>query len=51
VAEEALAAIGGPPSMVPGAFNRLAARVLARLLPRPAAVRIMGAQTAKLRAK
>lgn len=48
VAEEALAALGGPPSMVPGAFNRMAARVLARLLPRPAAVRIMGAQTAKL---
>lgn len=51
VAEEALRAIGGPPCMVPGTINRIAARVLNRLLPRAAAVRIMGAQTAKLRAK
>ena len=48
VAEEALAALGGPPSMVPGRFNRLASLLLARLLPRRAAVRIMGAQTARL---
>nr|WP_293176346.1 SDR family NAD(P)-dependent oxidoreductase [Nannocystis sp.] len=48
VVEEALAALGGPPSMIPGALNRMAARVLARLLPRRTAVRIMGAQTARL---
>lgn len=51
VVEEALAALGGPPSMVPGAFNRMAARLLSRLLPRPAAVRIMGSQTARLARK
>ena len=48
VAKEALAALGGPPAMVPGRFNRLAAFVLGRLLPRRAAVKIMGSQTARL---
>jgi len=48
VVDEALAALGGPPSVIPGALNRVAARLLARLLPRPTAVRIMGAQTARL---
>lgn len=48
VAEEALQALGGPPTMIPGVFNKVAARLLSRLLPRPTAVRIMGAQTAKL---
>jgi hypothetical protein len=48
VVEEALTALGGSPSMVPGTFNRLAARLLARLLPRRTAVKIMGAQAAKL---
>lgn len=48
VVDEALAALGGAPSMVPGAFNRLAAGLLARLLPRRSAVRIMGAQGARL---
>lgn len=48
VVAEALAALGGPPSMVPGVFNRLAARLLARLLPRRTAVRIMGGQGSRL---
>ncbi len=48
VAAEALDALGGPPSMVPGGFNKLAAGVLNRLLPRRLAVRIMGGQTRKL---
>ncbi len=49
VAEEALEALGGGPSMVPGGFNKVAAMVLNRVLPRRVAVRIMGSQTAKLR--
>lgn len=48
VAAEALDALGGRPSMVPGAFNRAAALLLGRLLPRRAAVALMGSQTAKL---
>ena len=48
VVDEALAALGRTPSMVPGLFNRVAAGLLARLLPRRSAVRIMGAQAAKL---
>jgi hypothetical protein len=48
VAEEALAALGGPPSMVPGVANKLASQLLRRLLPRRSAVSIMGAETAKL---
>jgi short-subunit dehydrogenase len=48
VAEEALAALGGPPSMVPGVINKMASQLLRRLLPRRSAVKIMGAETAKL---
>lgn len=48
VAEEALAALGGPPSMVPGVTNKLASQLLRRLLPRRSAVAIMGSETAKL---
>lgn len=48
VAEEALGALGGPPSMVPGRTNRLASLVLGRLLPRRGAIRIMGSQTRRL---
>ena len=45
VAEEALASLGRTPSMVPGRFNRLAAAILGRLLPRRTAVRLMGRAT------
>lgn len=48
VVAEALDALGGPPSMVPGAANRAAALLLNRLLPRRRAVAIMGSQTARL---
>jgi short-subunit dehydrogenase len=48
VADEALRALGGPPSMVPGRLNRLAALVLGRLFPRRRAVALMGSQTARL---
>ncbi len=48
VAQEALDALGGAPSMVPGRANRAAALVLARLLPRRRAVAILGSQTARL---
>jgi short-subunit dehydrogenase len=42
VAEEALAALGRTPSMVPGRANQLAAGLLQRLLPRRSAVTVMG---------
>lgn len=42
VAREALAALGRRPSMIPGAANRAAAFLMSRLLPRRAAVAIMG---------
>jgi short-subunit dehydrogenase len=42
VVEEALAALGQRPSMVPGRANRLAAGLLQRLLPRRMAVSVMG---------
>ena len=42
VVEEALAALGKGPSMVPGRANRLAAGLLQRLLPRRTAVTVMG---------
>jgi short-subunit dehydrogenase len=42
VAREALAALGRQPSIVTGARNRFAAAFLSRLLPRAAAVRLMG---------
>jgi short-subunit dehydrogenase len=42
VAAEALAALGKRPSTVTGIRNRLAAALLARVLPRKAAVKLMG---------
>jgi hypothetical protein len=42
VVEEALAALGTTPSLIPGWRNRWAAALLARVLPRRLAVRIMG---------
>ena len=42
VAAEALNALGRRPSIVTGARNRLAAAIMMRLLPRRAAVRLMG---------
>jgi short-subunit dehydrogenase len=48
VAREALAKLGREPSMIPGRFNRLASQLLRRVLPRRAAIRMMGAQTQKL---
>jgi short-subunit dehydrogenase len=42
VVEEALDALGRQPSIIPGWKNRWAAAVLARLLPRRVAVRLMG---------
>ncbi len=42
VAAEALAALGRLPSIITGGRNRLAAALLARFLPRRAAVRLMG---------
>jgi len=42
VAAEALAALGKRPSIIAGRKNRVAAALLARLLPRRAAVRLMG---------
>ena len=44
VAIEALDALGGPPSMVPGLLSRLGASTLERVLPRGLAVRIVGRQ-------
>ena len=48
VAEEALAALGKGPSMVPGLANGAAAFVMGRVLPRRAAVTIMGKTTRKM---
>ena len=42
VAAEALAALGRRPSIITGSRNRFAAALLSRLLPRRAAVRLMG---------
>lgn len=42
VAEEALGALGKRPSIITGRKNRIAAALLSRLLPRRAAVRLMG---------
>ena len=42
VAAEALAALGKQPSIITGRKNRFAAALLSRLLPRRAAVRLMG---------
>jgi short-subunit dehydrogenase len=49
VVAEALAALGRRPVLVPGRFNRFAAWLLGRVLPRRAAVAIMGGQTKRLR--
>lgn len=48
VVEQALAALGKSPSMVPGLFNGAAAFLLGRLLPRRAAVVTMGKTTRKM---
>jgi len=48
VVRQALDALGGGPSMVPGALNRTVAFVFARFLPRRVAVSIMGKATRKL---
>jgi len=49
VAERTIRALGRGPIVVPGFVNRLAAWVMGRLLPRPAAIRIMAASTKNLR--
>ncbi len=51
VAEKTLAFLGRGPSVVPGAFYRLSAFVMNRLLPRRTAIRIMGRATRKLYGK
>jgi short-subunit dehydrogenase len=48
VVEEALAALGRRPSVIPGRFNRFVTFVLHRLLPRRRAIRIMGDATRRL---
>jgi hypothetical protein len=48
VVRQALDALGGGPSMVPGALNRFVAFVFARFLPRRVAVSILGNATRKL---
>lgn len=48
VVRQALDALGGGPSMVPGALNRIVAFVFARFLPRRVAVSIMGNATRRL---
>ena len=48
VAREALAKLGRAPSMIPGRFNRFASQLLRRVLPRRAAIRLMGAQTRRM---
>ena len=48
VAARALAALAGGPSVVPGALNRAAAFAFARLLPRRAAIAVMGRATRRL---
>ncbi len=49
VVREALAALGRRPVLVPGRVNRFAAWLLARVLPRRAAVSIMAGQTRRLK--
>jgi short-subunit dehydrogenase len=48
VAEEALAALGKKPVLVPGRLNRAVNFVMQRLLSRPAAIRFMGNSTRKM---
>ncbi|HKA90448.1 MAG TPA: hypothetical protein VKE22_22455, partial [Haliangiales bacterium] len=49
VVREALASLGKRPVLVPGRFNRFAAWLLSRVLPRRAAVSIMAGQTRRLK--
>ena len=46
--EEALAALGRGPRVVPGRLNRLASSVMSRRLPRRTATRIMAGSTRDL---
>lgn len=48
VVRQTLRALGQKPSLVPGGFNRFAAFLLGRLLPRRLAIRIMGNATRKM---
>ena len=48
VVTEALAALGRRPNLVAGRFNRIACFVMGRLLPRRAAIRIIGASTRRM---
>jgi short-subunit dehydrogenase len=48
VAEQALAALGKKPSMVPGVLNGMAAFFMQRVMPRRAAVATMGNATRKM---
>ena len=48
VVTQSLAALGRRPSMIPGFANRVAAWVLATLLPRRSAIQIMGKTTRKM---
>lgn len=49
VVEEALAALGNRPSVIPGWANRLSAAFMQRLLPRRRAIELMGRMARKLR--
>ena len=48
VARQTLDALGKGPIVIPGRFNRFASFVMARVLPRTTAVRIMASTTAKV---
>jgi hypothetical protein len=48
VVSECLAKLGRQPSMIAGRGNRLASFVMQRLLPRKAAINIMGDNTRKM---
>jgi short-subunit dehydrogenase len=48
VAEQALAALGRGPTVVTGSLNKLAAFLLTRILPRRAAIALMGRATRRL---
>jgi short-subunit dehydrogenase len=48
VAEESLESLRDGPLLIPGRFNRFASLLLRKLLPRRAAIRIMGAQAKRL---
>lgn len=51
VVREALDALGKKPSMIPGAFNKMAAFFLDRVMPRKAAITTMGKATTKMYGK